>query len=67
MRSRALHSLFRLLVLLAATAALGQPKSNTLVILPFENASSAPGLEWIGEAFPEVLGPRMASGKSGGQ
>jgi len=29
--------------------------------VPFENQSSAPGLEWIAEAFPEVLSQRMAS------
>jgi Flp pilus assembly protein TadD/TolB-like protein len=39
----------------------GAPPSQTLIILPFENASKAPGLEWIGEAFPEVLGQRMGS------
>lgn len=33
---------------------------QTLVVMPFENRSNAPGLEWISEAFPEVLGPRMA-------
>jgi len=33
---------------------------QTLVVMPFENRSSAPGLEWISEAFPEVLGQRMA-------
>lgn len=38
-----------------------QQQGKTLVILPFENASGAPGLEWIGEAFPEVLGQRMGS------
>lgn len=32
-----------------------------LLVLPFENASKAPGLDWIGEAFAEVLGQRMAS------
>ncbi len=31
-----------------------------MVILPFENASKAPGIEWIGESFPEVLGQRMS-------
>lgn len=36
--------------------------AKTLLILPFENRSSAPGLEWISESFPEVLGQRMASG-----
>lgn len=30
-------------------------------MLPFDNASKAPGLEWVGEAFPELLGQRMAS------
>ena len=29
--------------------------------MPFENQSSAPGLEWIGESFSEVLSQRMAS------
>ncbi|MGH9651753.1 MAG: tetratricopeptide repeat protein, partial [Terriglobales bacterium] len=52
---------FLLFLLLAATCAGSQQVGKTLVVLPFENASSAPGLEWIGEAFPEVLGPRMAS------
>src|SRR5262249_46385936 len=28
---------------------------------PFENRSKAPGLDWIGEAFSEVLTQRMAS------
>ena len=31
--------------------------------MPFENQSSAPGLDWIGEAFPEVLSQRMATPK----
>ncbi len=34
--------------------------AQTLVVLPFENESSAPGLEWISEAFPEVLNARMS-------
>lgn len=47
---------------LAALAA-GQtlPGTRTLMIMPFENQSSAPGLEWIGESFSEVLSQRMAS------
>ncbi len=32
-----------------------------MLIVPFENASGAPGLEWVGETFPETLGQRMAS------
>lgn len=31
-----------------------------LLVLPFENRTTAPGLEWIGESFPEVLNQRMA-------
>ena len=32
---------------------------QTVVVMPFENRSNAPGLEWISEAFPEILGQRM--------
>jgi tetratricopeptide (TPR) repeat protein len=32
-----------------------------MLVAPFENASGAPGLEWVGETFPEILGQRMAS------
>ena len=35
--------------------------SRSLLILPFENVSKAPGIEWIGEAFPEVIGDRLRS------
>jgi Tfp pilus assembly protein PilF/TolB-like protein len=31
-----------------------------LLILPFENHSNAPGLDWISEAFPEVLSTRFS-------
>ncbi|HUK43032.1 MAG TPA: tetratricopeptide repeat protein [Candidatus Bathyarchaeia archaeon] len=43
--------------------AIGQlsPATQTLLVMPFENRSSAPGLEWIAESFPEVLSQRMAS------
>lgn len=53
------------LLLLAASAAAAQVRppasAQTIVVLPFENASKAPGLEWISESFPEVLGQRLAS------
>lgn len=44
-------------------AAQSRPASaaRTLLVLPFSNDSAAPGLEWISEAFPELLGERMAS------
>ena len=31
------------------------------MVLPFENTSKAPGIEWISESFPELLGQRMSS------
>jgi tetratricopeptide (TPR) repeat protein len=34
---------------------------KTILITPFENLSKAPGIEWIGESFPEVLGQRLGS------
>ncbi len=34
---------------------------QTLVVFPFENASHVPGLAWISESFPELLGERLAS------
>lgn len=37
------------------------PGTQTLMVVPFENQSATPGLEWISEAFPEVLSQRMAS------
>ena len=37
------------------------PGTHTLLVMPFENRSKAPGIEWIGESFPEVLSQRMAS------
>lgn len=58
---------FRLVVLVAAcvftcSALLAQaPGTHTLLVMPFENHSKAPGLEWISEAFPEVLSERMVS------
>ena len=35
--------------------------TRTVMVMPFENQTTAPGLEWIGEAFPEVLSQRMES------
>ncbi|HEX7285158.1 MAG TPA: tetratricopeptide repeat protein [Candidatus Angelobacter sp.] len=36
--------------------------SHLLLIMPFENLSGTPGLDWVGEAFPEVLGTRLNAG-----
>src|SRR5579871_5323833 len=50
-------------VLLSSSAQQPQPLHSThiLLILPFENASSVPGIDWIGESFPEVIGNRMSA------
>ncbi|MGA2963045.1 MAG: tetratricopeptide repeat protein [Candidatus Korobacteraceae bacterium] len=37
------------------------PPVQTLLILPFENHSKSPGLEWISESFPEILSQRLSS------
>jgi len=58
-------ALFALVFGLALGAAAQQPAGGqTVVVLPFENSSRAPGLEWIGESFPEIVGQRLG-GTSG--
>jgi Tfp pilus assembly protein PilF/TolB-like protein len=37
--------------------------TRTVMVMPFENQTTAPGLEWISEAFPEVLSQRMESAR----
>jgi Tfp pilus assembly protein PilF/TolB-like protein len=44
-----------------APAQVPTPGAHTLLVLPFDNASDAPGLQWISEAFPEVIGQRLSS------
>jgi len=34
--------------------------TSTLIVMPFENASGAPGLQWVSEAFPEILNQRLS-------
>jgi tetratricopeptide (TPR) repeat protein len=34
---------------------------RTMVVIPFENASPTPGLEWIGESFPETFHQQLNS------
>ncbi len=34
---------------------------HTLVVIPFENASPTPGLEWLGESFPETFHQQLNS------
>ena len=44
-----------------ASAQSASTTTRTLLILPFENASKTPGLEWIGESFPEAMDERMSA------
>src|SRR5437879_9299268 len=44
-----------------ASAQSARRAGHTIVVVPFENTSKAPGIDWIGEAFSEVLGQRMAA------
>jgi tetratricopeptide (TPR) repeat protein/TolB-like protein len=50
-----------LLLVLTSSVAFAESGTQTLLILPFENNSKAPGLEWISEAIPEDLNAGMAS------
>jgi Flp pilus assembly protein TadD/TolB-like protein len=34
---------------------------QTVLVVPFENQSKAPGIEWIGDSFPELLQERLSS------
>lgn len=53
------------LVLAAAAQAMGQAgdsgKGSILLVLPFDNRTGQPSLEWIREAAPEILGSRFDS------
>lgn len=44
--------------------AFAQGTSNvgqTVLVVPFDNQSKAPGIEWISDSFPELLGERLNS------
>ena len=58
---RILRAFFVALLLALAAEAQTAPVGRLVLVLPFENNSKAPGLDWISESFPEVLGERMSS------
>ncbi len=45
----------------APLAATEQAHGQLLLALPFENAGTSGSLDWIGEAFPEILNQRFAA------
>jgi tetratricopeptide (TPR) repeat protein len=51
--------LFVFFILLSAIAVAQAPGTQTVLILPFDDSTHQPGLAWIAEAFPEVLGQRL--------
>jgi tetratricopeptide (TPR) repeat protein len=44
-----------------ATPAAAEPRGGLLLVLPFENRTDQTNLDWISQAIPEVLNPRLAS------
>ena len=53
-------------ILLAATSSLPRAHGSasagdTVLIVPFENQSKVPGMEWISDSFPELLQERLNS------
>ena len=50
--------------LLSQTRPGSEPPANAqklVLVASFENTSKAPGIQWIGESFPEVIGQRLGS------
>jgi tetratricopeptide (TPR) repeat protein len=45
----------------AAASAARTIIGRTIVVIPFENLSPTPGLEWIGESFPETFHDQLSS------
>jgi tetratricopeptide (TPR) repeat protein/TolB-like protein len=44
-----------------AVGAEASTAGQTVLVVPFENQSKAPGIEWIGDSFPELLQERLSS------
>lgn len=34
--------------------------THIVLVVPFENRSKAPGLEWVGDSFPEIIGQTLS-------
>ena len=58
----ALKLIASVLIFLTTAIAQNAPNSGqTILTVPFENQSKAPGLEWIAESVPELLQERLTS------
>jgi tetratricopeptide (TPR) repeat protein len=58
---RILSTLLTTVLFCAAALAQDAAATRSVLILPFENATHQPTLEWISETFPEVVGQRLAA------
>jgi tetratricopeptide (TPR) repeat protein len=56
-----LIAIFPLFLVAPAPAQNTVAPGQTVLVVPFENRSKAPGLEWIGDSFPELLQQRLNS------
>jgi tetratricopeptide (TPR) repeat protein len=56
-----LSAIFHLLLSAAAFAQSSATAGQNVLVVPFENQSKAPGIEWIGDSFPELLQERLNS------
>lgn len=64
MRILSRSALVAVVLICLACVAVGQSPAKagqTLIVIPFDNTSHVPGLEWIGNAFPEILQKRLSS------
>ena len=61
MRGIVFLNLWVVMLVAFATAQSPASRGKMLLVTPFENVSGTPGLQWIGDAFPEILGQRMSS------
>jgi len=54
-----LSAVLYLLLSAAAFAQTPATTGETVFVVPFENQSKAPGIEWISDSFPELLQERL--------
>jgi len=61
LHKRALHHLSKFIFLLAAALPASAQEANgrVVLVLPFDNRSGNPSLNWIGDSFPDTLNKRL--------
>ena len=61
LKLRWVSAIFPLFFILVAHGETAVPAGQTVLVVAFENRSKAPGLEWIGDSFPELLKQKLDS------